>query len=114
MRNKILDSFAINFIENHFDEINIKECEWNVKTKNQAIKEIKKHDYMAGWVITEVMKWGTPIDYIKQYIIENDDDKFIIKIDSRYFSLDYENAHYFKEVFPKKIMIEKLIFDELP
>ena len=69
---------------------------------------------MAGWVITEVMKWGTPIDYIKEYIIENDDDKFIIKIDSRYFSLDYENPHYFKEAFPKKIMIEKLIFDELP
>ena len=69
---------------------------------------------MAGWVITEVMKWGTPIDYIKEYIIENDDDKFIIKIDRRYFSLDYENVHYFKEVFPKKLMIEKLIFDELP
>ena len=114
MRNKILDSFAINFIENHFDEINLKECEWNVKTKKQAIEEIEKNDYMAGWIITEVMNWGTPIDYIKEYKVENDEDHFIIKINERYFALDYENPHYFKEVFPKKIMIEKLIFDELP
>lgn len=113
MRNKFLDSFAINFIENHFDEINLKECEWNVKTKKQAIEEIEKNDYMAGWIITEVMNWGTPIDYIKEYKVENDEDHFIIKINERYFALDYENIHYFKEVFPKKIMIEKLIFDTI-
>ena len=63
---------------------------------------------MAGWIITEVMNWGTPIDYIKEYMVENDEEHFIIKIDERYFALDYENIH-FKEVFPKKI--EKLIFD---
>ena len=113
MRNKFLDSFAINFIENHFDEINLKECEWNVKTKKQAIEEIEKNDYMAGWIITEVMNWGTPIDYIKEYKVENDEDHFIIKINERYFAFDYENIHYFKEVFPKKIMIEKLIFDTI-
>ena len=114
MRNKILDSFALNFIENHFDEIDLKDCDWNIKTKEEAIKEIKKNDYMAGWIITEVMKWGTPIDYIKEYKIENDEEHFIVKINEKYFALDYENAHYFKEVFPKKLMIEKLIFDELP
>jgi len=111
MRNKILDSFAINFIENHFGEIDLKKCDWNIKTKGQAIKEIKKNDYMAGWIITEVMNWGTPIDYAKQYKVENDEEHFIIKIDDRYFALDYENLHYFKEVFPKKIVIEKLVFD---
>ena len=63
MRNKILDSFAIDFIRNHFDEIDLKRCEWDVKTKEQAIKEIKKDDRMAGWIITEVMDWGTPNDY---------------------------------------------------
>ena len=111
MRNKILDSFAINFIENHFDEINLKECEWNVKTKNQAIKEIKKHDYMAGWIITEVMNWGTPIDYAKEFKVENDEGHFIVKIDEKFFALDYENIYYLKEVFPRKVIIEKLIFD---
>ena len=70
MRNKILDSFAINFIENHFDEIDLKKCDWNIKTKDQAIKEIKKNDYMAGWIITEVMNWGTPIDYAKEFKVE--------------------------------------------
>ena len=111
MGNKILDSFAINFIENHFDEIDLKKCDWNIKTKDQAIKEIKKNDYMAGWIITEVMDWGTPIDYAKAYKVENDNDHFIIKVEDRYFALDYENINYFKEVFPRKVIIEKLIFD---
>ena len=111
MRNKILDSFAISFIENHFDEIDLKKCDWNIKSKEQAIKEIKKNDYMAGWIITEVMNWGTPIDYAKQYKVENDDDDFIVKIENRYFALDYENVHYFKEVFPRTVIIEKLVFD---
>ena len=111
MRNKILDSFAINFIENHFDEIDLKKCDWNIKTKDQAIKEIKKNDYMAGWIITEVMNWGTPIDYVKAYKVENDNEHFIIKVEGRYFALDYENNNYFKEVWPRKVIIEKLIFD---
>ena len=70
MRNKILDSFAIDFIRNHFDEIDLKRCEWDVKTKEQAIKEIKKDDRMAGWIIIVVMVWGTPTDYAKQYKVE--------------------------------------------
>lgn len=114
MRNKILDSFAINFIENHFDEIDLKDCDWNIKTKEEAIKEIKKNDYMAGWIITEVMKWRTPIDYIEEYKIENDEEHFIVKINEKYFALDYENIYYFKEVFPKKVIVEKLIFNDLP
>jgi hypothetical protein len=113
MINKILDSFAINFIENHFNEIDLKKCDWNIKTKEQAIKEIKMNDYMAGWIITEVMNWGTPIDYAKEYKVENDDDHFIIKIENRYFAIDYKNVHYLKEVFPKKVIIEKLVFESL-
>ena len=111
MRNKILDSFAINFIKNHFDEIDLKKCNWNIKTKDEAIKEIKKNDYITGWIIMDVMNWGTPIDYAKEFKVENDEDHFIVKIDERFFALDYENIHYFKEVFPRKVIIEKLIFD---
>lgn len=66
---------------------------------------------MAGWIITEVMNWGTPINYIKEFKVENDEDHFIIKIDERYFAIDYENIYYLKEVFPRKVIIEKLIFD---
>lgn len=111
MRNNILDLFAISFIENHFKEIDLKKCDWSIKTKEQAIEEIKKNDYMAGWIITEVMSWGTSIDYIKQYKVENDDDLFIVKVENRYFTLDYENVHYFKEVFRKKVIIEKFVFE---
>ena len=111
MRNKILNSFAINFIENHFDEIDLKKCDWNIKTKDEAIKEIKKNDYITGWIIMDVMNWGTPIDYAKEFKVENDEDHFIVKIDERYFALDYENIPYLKEVFPRKVIIEKLIFD---
>jgi len=111
MKYEILDLFVINFIENHFNEIDLKKCDWNIKTKEDAIKEIKENTYMAGWIITEVMSWGTPIDYIKQYVVENDNDDFIIKIDERYFAVDYENVNYFKEVFPKIVLIEKLVFE---
>ena len=57
------------------------------------------------------MNWGTPIDYVKSYKVENDNEHFIIKVEDRYFALDYENINYFKEVFPRKVIIEKLIFD---
>ena len=50
MRNKTLDLFAINF-----NEIDLKKCDWMVETKEQAIEEIKKKDYMSGWIIVEVM-----------------------------------------------------------
>ena len=113
MRNKILDELAINFIKNHFNEIDLGKCDWNIKTKEQAIKEIKKNDYMAGWIITEVMHWGTPIDYAEEIKVENDEDHFIIKVNERYFAIDYKNIHYFKEVFPQKVIIEKLVFEGL-
>jgi hypothetical protein len=59
------------------------------------------------------MSWGTPIDYAKEYKVEND-EHFIVKINERYFALDSEKIlFYFKEVFPKKVIIEKIIFEEL-
>ena len=113
MRNKILDKFAIDFINNHFDEIDLKKLDWNISNKEQAIKEIKKKDYLAGWIITEVMRWGTSNDYQKDYLVENDDEHFIVKIGKRYFALDYDNENYFNEVKPRKVIIEKLVFDKL-
>lgn len=102
MENKILEIFAIDFIKNHFDEIDLKSVGWKVKTKESAIKQIKKSQKTLFWVISEVMTWGTGINYLKEFFVQNEDDLFIIKIDERYFYLDYENVHYFKEVFPKK------------
>lgn len=97
MRNETLDLFAINFIENHFEEIDLKKCDWNIKTKEQAIKEIKMNSLMAGWVITEVMDWGTPNNYIKEYMVENFEEAFMIKVEGKYFVIDYDNPPYLIE-----------------
>lgn len=110
--NKDLEQFAIDFIEKHFDEIDLKKCDWNV-TKKQAIKEIKDNDIMAGWIITEVMYWGTPINYLKEIEVDNDEDHFIIKVNNKYFAHNYEKLNDFYEVFPKVVVIEKLIFEGL-
>lgn len=113
MRNKILDDFAINFVEQHFNEIDLKKCDWNIKTKEEAIEDIQNNDYMAGWIITEVMMWGTLVDYITELRVDNDEEHFIIKVDERYFALNYKNINYFYEVLPKKVIIEKLVFEPL-
>ena len=43
--------------------------------------------------------------------IRNEEEHFIVKIDNRYFALDYDNIHYFYEVFPKKVIIDKIVFN---
>lgn len=113
MKNKVLNNFVIQFIENHFNEINLEKLDWNPKSKKAAIAEIRSKDFMAGWIITEVMSWGTDTDYQKDIIVENEDDQFIIKIEDRYFAIDHDNVHYFNEVIPKKIIIEKIIYKQI-
>ena len=41
MRNKILDKFTIDFINNHFEELDLKKLDWKVNEIKDAIKEIK-------------------------------------------------------------------------
>lgn len=109
-RNKIIEQFAIDFVENYFDEIDLKSTDWKVKSKEDAIRDIKKKDFMAGWVICEVMMWGTDINYIKPFIAD-DDGVFIIKIEDHYFKMEECDDYIFTEVFPKKVMVETLIFE---
>lgn len=111
MRNKTLDKFTIDFINNHFEELDLEKLDWKVNEIKDAIKEIKKNDFMAGWIITEVMSWGCNKNYQKEITVENEEEHFIVKIDNRYFALDYDNIHYFYEVFPKKVIIEKIVFN---
>ena len=111
MRNKILDKFTIDFINNHFEELDLEKLDWKVNEIKDAIKEIKKNDFMAGWIITEVMSWGCNKNYQKEITVENEEEHFIVKIDNRYFALDYDNIHYFYEVFPKTVIIEKIVFN---
>ena len=98
MRNIILDKFAANFIKKHFDELNLEKLEWDVKTVNDATRDIKKYDYMSSWIITEVMAWGTQTDYIEQHTLDNEEERFLIKIGRTYFAVDFDNVGYLKEV----------------
>ena len=95
---KILEEFAIDFIKNHFDEIDLKEVGWRVKSKEGAIRQIKKSTKTVNWVIIELMTWGTGFNYLKEFTVPNDAEYFIIKVKDKYFSLDYNNEYFFKEV----------------
>ena len=106
---KVLQAFAIDFIEKHFDEIDLQRCEWDyIFNKENAINQIKKHSWMVGWVIMEVMHWGTKKNYTSDYCVENNEDRFVIKVDGRYFA--HIGYHSMEEVFPQVVMVEKLVF----
>ena len=109
MKDKFLEDYAINFIKKHFDEINFEILDWKINSIEDAIEEIKNNSYMPTWIITEVMDWGTPINYLKELIVEHD-NYFIIKIEEKYFKYNHLNEQFF-EVFPKIVLVEKLIFE---
>lgn len=100
MRNKILDKFAIDFINKNFEKIDLKKLCWEV-TKLEAIKEIKENDFMAGWIITEVMSWGCEKDYLEEIRIK--EDPLIIKVKGNFFQLDPSDFHCFYEVIEKEV-----------
>lgn len=110
MRHKELDNLAIKFLDENWDEINPKEHSWNVKTKKEAISQIKKDPDLTGWVITELMNWGTRKNHLDDLKIENENNKLLIGCENKYFTLDDEDYFQFVEVFPKKIIIEKTVF----
>ena len=109
MKDKFLEDYAINFIEKHFNDIDFKILHWEINSIEDAIEEIKNNSYMPTWIITEVMNWGTPINYLKELIVEHD-NYFIIKIEEKYFKYNPLNDKLF-EVFPKVVLIEQLIFE---
>lgn len=94
-----IKKLAINFIESHWDEIDLVKVEIT-DSKQKFINRLKKQDDLAWWVVTEVMSWGCKKDYIQEHIVSWEDGQYcIIKADERYFQND-GNFHY-KEVFPK-------------
>lgn len=109
---KLLEDFAVKFINEHFSELDLDRLDWDV-TKEEAVEEIKNKPFMVGWVISEVMSWGTKVDYISKYVVENENEDFLIKIEGRFFLIDYKNRNFFYEVFPKKVIVEKYIYERL-
>lgn len=83
-------NLAIKFVSENWNKIDRKKIETIHNTKEDFIKEIKKEYYTACWVLTEVMSWGADKNYIKQYKVENEDEIFVVKIDEKYFKINFE------------------------
>ena len=98
---QIITDFAVKFLNEHWEEINLKAV--HIKgLKEKEINRAKKDFHYACWIITEVMVWGTKIDYLREYEQDNEDDDLIIKIEDRYFKfLSTKKGDTFVEVFPK-------------
>lgn len=98
---QVITDFAVKFLTEHWEEINLKAV--HIKgSKEKEINRAKKDFHYACWIITEVMVWGTKIDYLREYEQDNEDDDLIIKIEDRYFKfLSTKKGDTFVEVFPK-------------
>ena len=90
---------AIDFIESHWDEINLKKVEIT-DDKQKFINKLVKQDYLAWWVVIEVMNWGCNKNYLDDLIVSTEDGEYcVIKMNDRYFQPT--DSFYYKEVFPK-------------
>jgi hypothetical protein len=62
------------------------------------------------------MVWVGDKDYTEEIRVENEDGGFVVKIDDKYFSVDYEatmnDREYLVEVYPKEVV--RLIFTKEP
>jgi len=99
---KEIKNFAIKFIKEHWQEIDLVNCEIT-ETKPQIIKRIKEDLDFAGWIILEVMCWGTKKNYLKECVVETwqeESSYIVIKLGKKYFQYTGE-GNLFKEVKPK-------------
>lgn len=91
MENEVT-KLALSFVEDHWQEINLEDIDLSGYTKNNLLKEIKENYCIASWVLTEVMSWGTEKDYIKEYVVENEEEIFVVKLDNKYFKINFETC----------------------
>lgn len=91
---------AIEFVSKNWDKIDRKRIETLHNTKEDFIKEIKEDYYTACWVLTEVMSWGADKDYIEEYEVDNEEEIFVVKINDKYFKINFE-THCLDECEPK-------------
>ena len=100
--NKLITNLAIKFIEEHWDEIinkDAKQINYKEVTKDEMLETISNDYEIAGWIISEVMNWGCHKNYLRNYIVEGDSDRHVIKIEDTYFIMSDDYAYV--EVKPK-------------
>jgi hypothetical protein len=81
---------AIKFVSENWDKIDRNRIETIHTSKESFIKNIEKDYYTACWVVTEVMSWGAGKDYIKEYQVDNEEEIFVVKLNSKYFKTNFE------------------------
>lgn len=92
-----ITKLAVNFIENHFEQFDLKKCDLENYSKKQTLKECKKEYWFACWVVTELMSWGLEKDYLELYMVEHDGDFLVMKVSDMYFRINFE-THCLDEV----------------
>jgi hypothetical protein len=95
-----IQKLATSFIQEHWDEIDKNIFEDN-NDKQTILDLIRDDESMAGWIVGEVMSWGTKTDYLKPYIVV-DADIWVIKVEDKYFKSDGNYSDKLIETFPKE------------
>jgi hypothetical protein len=92
-----ITKLAVDFLNAHWDEINLEKCGIDDYSKEKLLKEVKKNYYDACWVVSEVMNWGCEKSYLAEYIIECE-EWLVIKIGDKYWKYDSDG---FVNAIPK-------------
>lgn len=98
----LITNLAVKFIEEHWDDIinkDAKQINYNQVSKDEMLEAIHNDYEIACWIISEVMSWGCNKNYLRQYIIEGDSDRHVIKIEDTYFMMS--DDYVYVEVEPK-------------
>lgn len=99
--NKTITDFAVNFLKNHWNEIQRVDAKYLAKDKLSQIKKVKEDYTEACWIISEIMSWGCVKDYLAEITVSAyNDEKLYIKIKNKYFMYNSTTC-LFEEVMPK-------------
>ncbi len=94
-----IQELAISFVKEHWNEIDKKATEIE-NDLDLVLKLIKEDEEYAGWIVGEIMLWGTPTDYLKPYLVEA--DIWVVKVNGKYFKCAKAFSNLLVEVFPKE------------
>ena len=104
---KLITETAYQFINEHFNEINLKHLDqYGVlpNDKNKCLGLILNDYDWAEWVVMELMSWGCDKDYLSELEVkDNISEDTVWKIGDKYFiwQITVKYLGSLKEVFPK-------------
>jgi len=88
---KLICRKIFEFVDEHWNEIDLDMMEIS-QTKDEFLNDVLNDVQLALWVFTEVADWGMEKKYLKDWIVEQDNDDFIIiKLDGKFIKLYAED-----------------------